>query len=122
MRKITKREEEYYMEDMVAVKLPGHRLGVGDKEELRTQRTKAGQLKGPLLALKACKTAWLCIKGPIQGFLPGETGVLSHKKGKTSCSQRETRRQRANPQELRDLMLGRGFIRETGDAQNYECC
>ena len=38
MRKVTKREEEYSMEDKVAVKMPGPGLGVGQKEELRTQR------------------------------------------------------------------------------------
>jgi len=49
MRKITKREEEYSMEDKVAVKMPGPGLGVGQKEELRTQMRKSspGDLPAP---------------------------------------------------------------------------
>ena len=38
MRKVTKREEEYSAEDKVAVKMPGPGLGVGQKEEWRTQK------------------------------------------------------------------------------------
>ena len=49
MRKVTKREEEYSMEDKVAVKMPGPGLGVGQKEELRTQMRKSspGDLPAP---------------------------------------------------------------------------
>ena len=50
MRKVTEREEEYSMEDKVAVKMPSPGLGVGQKEESRTQMRKSpspGDLPAP---------------------------------------------------------------------------